>query len=319
VIVVDDGSEDGTSELVKHHYGDRVKVIRFERNQGKGAAVKSGMLAARGDFVVVMDADNSLPIQNLNFALPYLEDYDSILPSRQFLPEYNVGLVRKVGHKVFSWYVNRMLGLGVQDPQCGFKVFRRKAVLPCVEQMVQKRWVYDSELLYLAKQRGLRIKEVPIQFNPSSRPSRLRVLKSAPGMFWQIFLIRLIHGRKRNRWLLFFFLVLLGVLLPFYGHVLLSPHRYLADLQGDSVKNFFTFGYHVKWDSSYWHFSGFNYPYGELLPFTDGAPLLSNLFKLLKHVFPFFDHYPVEIYYLYLFFLFSCAIFWFFGYLWVWG
>jgi glycosyltransferase involved in cell wall biosynthesis len=172
VIVVDDGSEDGTSELVKHHYGDRVKVIRFERNQGKGAAVKSGMLAARGDFVIVMDADNSFPIQNLNFALPYLEDYDIIIPSRKFLPEYNVGLVRKVGNKVFSWYVNRMLGLGVQDPQCGFKVFRRKAVLPCVEQMVQKRWVYDSELLYLAKKRGLRIKDVPIQFWPSSRPSR---------------------------------------------------------------------------------------------------------------------------------------------------
>lgn len=196
VIVVDDGSEDETSKLVEKYYGDKVRVIRFEQNQGKGAVVKAGILAAQGDFVVVMDADNSLPIQNLDFAFPYLGKYDIILPSRKFLSNYDAGFIRKLGNKIFSWYVNFVLNLGVQDPQCGFKVFRREVILPSIKSLTQQRWVYDSELLYLAKKKGLKIKEVPIIFQPATRPSRLRVLRNAPAMFWQILQIRFRNVKK---------------------------------------------------------------------------------------------------------------------------
>lgn len=109
---------------------------------------------------------------------------------------------------------------------------------------------------------------------------------------------------RKNKWLFLSFLILFFSLLPFYGHFWFFPYDHLPILEEDSIKNFFTFGYHVRWDKNCWHFSGFNYSYGEIVVFTDGNPFLSNIFKLFKNFFPFLDKYPVESYLFYLFFSF---------------
>ena len=162
IIVVDDASTDHTADVVRSVKG--VGLIRYAPNRGKGYAVKTGMLAAKGDMVLFMDADNSTNITELDHLIPEMRNYDIVIGSRAtkgstitvHQPSYKRWLGR-FGNLV----IRSALGLAIHDTQCGFKLFRKESLVLFRKQKLE-RWGFDFEILFLATRHGYRILESPV-------------------------------------------------------------------------------------------------------------------------------------------------------------
>lgn len=162
VIVVNDGSTDGTEDLVKRF--SEVSLINLTVNSGKGAAVRTGLLAAKGDRILFLDADFSTSIEQLEFFRPYWDAYDIVIGSRavsgaKVAVAQNI-LKRTLG-RLGNSFIQLILLPGIQDTQCGFKLFKR-SILPVAAELKRDDWSFDFELLFLASRQGLTIKEVPV-------------------------------------------------------------------------------------------------------------------------------------------------------------
>lgn len=163
VILVDDGSTDKTVALAKQIIPD-ILVIANQENQGKGAALKRGVLAAQGEQILIMDADNSTPISELEKLQIYLTDYSVVIGSRAL--DRSLVKIKQPFYKEFlgrlgNLIIRIILVKEIKDTQCGFKLCSRETK-KIWEQLQTKRWAYDFELLYLAQKNGLKIKEVPV-------------------------------------------------------------------------------------------------------------------------------------------------------------
>lgn len=184
VLVVDDGSSDRTSEVAKSFASEikNLRVLRYEPNQGKGHAVKNGMLAATGDYAVFMDADNSTPLEEINKLMPYAADYEVVIGSRH-LKTSNVVIkqpwYRIVISRVGNLLIQNLLIRGVYDTQCGFKLFRREATQQIFSRQRILGFGFDMEILAIAqKVLHYRIKEVPVSWYDAPG-SRIRPIRDA--------------------------------------------------------------------------------------------------------------------------------------------
>jgi dolichyl-phosphate beta-glucosyltransferase len=175
VIVVDDGSTDGSRDLVERFVQDkrRCSLLGIPHG-GKPAAVWAGIQRAMGDIVVFTDMDQSTPIGELDKLLPWYEaGFDVVIGSRGIARE-GTSMVRKAGSLVFLTLRRLVLLRGIHDTQCGFKSCRREAawvVFPNLQYFKQQDrptgWkvsAYDVELLYLWERAGYRIKEVVVRW-----------------------------------------------------------------------------------------------------------------------------------------------------------
>jgi glycosyltransferase involved in cell wall biosynthesis len=180
VIVVDDGSADGTATLVERR-ALRWPELRLVRtpHRGKGSAVRAGLLASRGAYCFLCDADLSMPIAELmKFIPPQHADGALVIASREALGarRYNEPSHRHVMGRVFNALVRAMALPGVQDSQCGFKCLPGDLARQLAAAMTIDGWGFDVELLYVARLWGHRIVETPIAWHyaPSSRIHPLR-------------------------------------------------------------------------------------------------------------------------------------------------
>ncbi len=201
ILVVDDGSTDATAELAATLVSrGQHRVISLPVNRGKGAAVRSGVLASRGEWVLVSDADLSTPIDEYDrlAAIARADNLDVVIGSRA-LPGSRVVVSQHIGRRVlgevFNIILRRMTGLPYRDTQCGFKLLRRSRVEAIFAEMVIDGFAFDVELLYLCERRGLRVKEVPVTWRNSPR-STVSIIGSPPKMLFD--LMRLCW-RFRNR------------------------------------------------------------------------------------------------------------------------
>ena len=198
LIVVDDGSKDKTTEVAEsacaEFPGILTKVIRYEKNRGKGFAVKTGLQAASGDIALFSDADLSTPIEELPKLVKPIEngDYDVTFGSRA-LDRNLIGerqpWRREQGGKIFNFIVRMLTLLPFWDTQCGFKAFDMKKFRPLLDVMQIERFGFDVEYLYVANLRGLKLREIPVRWNHDER-TKVDVFRDSQRMFNEVREIR---------------------------------------------------------------------------------------------------------------------------------
>ena len=166
VIVVDDGSTDKTAEKVTN-FQDGVKLLKLRNNQGKGAALKAGVLGSIGEHVFFTDADLSVPVDNIDTFLGELKNADVVIGSRRVegaTIEIHQPFLRENMGRVYTILSRLITGTNLSDFTCGFKGFREKAAKEIFNKSVIKRWAYDSEILFLANKYRFIIEEVPVSW-----------------------------------------------------------------------------------------------------------------------------------------------------------
>ena len=170
-LFVDDGSTDGTPDTARRLLRDepRARVLEQPRNHGKGHAVRVGMLAAEGQFVLFCDADLSTLPEELDKFWPWLDSgYQVVIGSRK-MAGANVSrrqpLWRESLGKGFTWLTNVIAAPGISDVTCGFKCFTHQATQTLFSLSLIDDWSFDAEVLFIAQQLGYRIKEVPVNWH----------------------------------------------------------------------------------------------------------------------------------------------------------
>lgn len=208
VLVVDDGSEDATADIVAKRQeangGAHADLHLLRRpHAGKGAAVQAGMLAAQGDYIVFADADLATPPDQLPLLTDALATSDVALGSRVH-PDgtdrrASQPLHRRMLGKVFHGLAALWVTGPVPDTQCGFKGFTREAAHDLFARQKIGGIVFDAEIIHLARKRGYSIAIVPVQWS-DKRGSRMRVRPGlAFGVVYDLFRIPLIHRKVPKR------------------------------------------------------------------------------------------------------------------------
>lgn len=168
VIVVDNASTDATKDIImSYHLPNPFIKYCYGTEPGKGAAVRAGMLAGQGDYLLICDADLAVPIDEVvNFLPPRLQDYDIAIGSREAegSRRYDEPFYRHLMGRVFNLIVRVLLLSGLRDTQCGFKCFRRDVARELFALSRTSGWSFDVEILYLARLKGYRIIEVPVNW-----------------------------------------------------------------------------------------------------------------------------------------------------------
>ena len=197
IIVVDDGSGDRTAKLAEEKLAlTPHRVLKNIYNEGKGEAVRRGMLEARGEYVLFSDADLSTPIEEAEGLLDPLKNGCDVAIGSRALRQSRVvihqNLIRESMGKIFNRIARFVSFKQIRDSQCGFKCFRREAAHDLFQAQKLKGFSFDAEILYLAQKRGYRIAEVPVTWRNSPH-SRVHILKDSLRMFLDVSRIRWIH------------------------------------------------------------------------------------------------------------------------------
>lgn len=204
VIIVDDGSTDRTVGLIRELAEDDsgVRIHRQPRNQGKGEAVKQGMLLGNGNYLFFSDADLSVPIETLSLFLSYLEkDCDIAIGSRQkagAIIELHQPFLRELLGKIYTWLSNWITALRISDFTCGFKGFRRNAALDLFSCQRLTSWSFDAEIIYLGHVKGYRLREIPVRWR-NDQATKVRLWQDVFTSFLGLLKIRLNHSLGRYR------------------------------------------------------------------------------------------------------------------------
>ncbi|MBI1952731.1 MAG: glycosyltransferase [Candidatus Omnitrophica bacterium] len=194
ILIVDDGSTDDTPArmlpMVKKQ--PELRLIRCTTNQGKGASVRSGLRASRGQAVLFCDADGATPLEEIDRFLPHLEAGADLVTASRHLP--GSCLVRRQRRlRRFLGGVYRKLCIGgltpgITDVTCGFKLLSRRAVEIVAPRLTIPRWSFDAEIFTIARLHGLRVVEVPIRWEDQGK-SKVRFFSDVLGSFLELVLI----------------------------------------------------------------------------------------------------------------------------------
>jgi dolichyl-phosphate beta-glucosyltransferase len=169
ILVVDDGSRDGTAALVEKR-GGIVALVSNPGNRGKGYAVRNGMLAAKGDWILSTDADLSAPIEELKKLIDAARRQQAVVAigSRALdrkLVKVHQPMMRELSGRAFNVVMRVVTGLPFRDTQCGFKLFHKAAAKDIFTRQIEDGFSFDVEDLLIAQQLGLRSIEVPVEWS----------------------------------------------------------------------------------------------------------------------------------------------------------
>jgi len=201
VILVDDGSTDGTKGIARQlasELGLTLQIRRHEVNRGKGCALRDGVLASRGDPVLVSDVDLSTPLTEWVKLAERLPTHPVAIGSRglgESLVRRRQPFYRRLLGKTGNLLVQLMAVPGIHDTQCGFKLFQGDVGRDLFRQARVDGFAYDMEILFLARRRGIPIAEVPVLwFN--SPESKVSLFRDALPTLWDLVRLRWLHRRS---------------------------------------------------------------------------------------------------------------------------
>lgn len=202
VVFVNDGSRDGTLRIARaaRARNPLFRVVDYFPNAGKGYAIRRGVIAARGDDILISDADLSTPIDEVRRLRPLLDEADVVIGSRA-VDESTVRVrqpwYRRAMGKTFNRIMRLVTGLPFLDTQCGFKLVRRSAARRIFSEAVVDRFAFDVEMLMIARALGMTIREIPVEWLNSPN-SRVRIVRDSSRMLYDIIAMRLRIGRARG-------------------------------------------------------------------------------------------------------------------------
>ena len=198
IVIVTDGSPDDTREKVQQ-FGQTypnipLTLISFQKNRGKGAAVKEGVLSSRYNLILFIDADLTIPIQELEKFLPAIQSSDIAIASR-LVPgsvfEEKATWYRTVLARGFHLLQILLLGnFEYSDTQCGFKLFKKDVARTLFERIRVKRYAFDAELLFLAKKMNFSVAILPVTIKKDARNTNVSTLRDPVNMFCALIKIR---------------------------------------------------------------------------------------------------------------------------------
>jgi dolichyl-phosphate beta-glucosyltransferase len=205
VLVVDDGSSDGTAALVRQRAKafPGLRLVAQPRNLGKGAAVKAGVLASRGQRILFSDADLSTPLEELFPLQAALQAGADIAIGSRALDRTRIAvrqpLYREAAGRLFNRLVQLISVPGIRDTQCGFKLFQAPVAQRLFARQQVPRFGFDVEVLFLARLAGYRIAELPVRW-VNSPETKVRPFRDGGRAFLDLALIRLyqLQGRYRG-------------------------------------------------------------------------------------------------------------------------
>ncbi len=198
VIIVDDGSRDNTLKVIPSY--PHLKIIPHKVNQGKGGAVRTGVLNAKYENILFMDSDLATPIEELNRLSPYLQqDYALVIASRN-LPNSNIltkqPKYRQLAGKTFPLLVRLLSGLPYRDTQCGFKLMKAGPGKEIFKRLTILRFAFDVEMLFIAKKLGYKTAEVPVTWIDQSG-STVHFFRDSGRMLKDLFTIQINDWKGR--------------------------------------------------------------------------------------------------------------------------
>ena len=199
VLVVDDGSSDGTRAFAEAQRPawSQLRVLGLDRNRGKGAAVRAGMLAAGGELRLFSDADLSTPMTELARLRERLGGTTTVAIASRAVPGAAIGVHQPGRRETMGRVYNRLLQAlvlpGLHDTQCGFKLFTAEAAVACFEPLRTEGFGFDAEVLLRARRHGWQVAEVPVHWD-HKEDSRVSAMRDSVGV-----LIDLLRLRVRRR------------------------------------------------------------------------------------------------------------------------
>lgn len=217
ILIVDDGSSDGTQQSVKRFLSEEysrrkdmqeiitIKVLALEHNSGKGAAVKVGMLRCKSKLALMLDADGATEISSLQKLLGEMKHRDSeakvVFGSRAHLEEKSKAersVVRTILMNAFHFFVKILIGGHIKDTQCGFKLFHGDVVKIMFGNLHLRRWAFDTELIVIAERFDIKISEVGVEWQEIDgsklNTGRVALLFASAGMLRDMICVRLCYA-----------------------------------------------------------------------------------------------------------------------------
>ena len=197
LLIVNDGSTDNTAAVVenylKSHAGTPVRFLSYGENKKKGFAARQGVLASKGEYVLLTDADLSAPIKEVERLMRALKEGNDVAVGSRAIHaegcEVQQTLKRRIAGRVFNFFVQTLVVRGIRDTQCGFKCFKKEAAHLLFSKQKLDGFCFDVEVLYLAKKNGLKIKEVPVMWRQGAN-SKVRLFRDSILMLKDLFHIR---------------------------------------------------------------------------------------------------------------------------------
>ncbi|RMD87247.1 MAG: glycosyltransferase family 2 protein [Candidatus Dadabacteria bacterium] len=206
IIVVDDGSEDGTSEVAekfKSMWDGSIILERLEYNMGKGFAVRHGMLKAKGRYRLFCDADGSTPIEELDRLMLQMKETgsDIAIGSRAIKSDDTKVIARwyrKLSGRIFNFIMNLIIVPDIKDTQCGFKLFTQRSAEAIFSLSFVNGFAFDIEVLFLARKLGFKVIEVPINWH-HVHGSKVSLIYDSPSMVFDALTAILKHRTVKGK------------------------------------------------------------------------------------------------------------------------
>ena len=199
VILVDDGSRDGTGKLVESLPYGRVKVVRYNRNEGKGYAFRRGFSCATGEFTFLIDTDSEIMGKSVADYLEALRKTDIVIGSKSHqFSTVHTPVLRRFLSLGFNILERLLVGVKATDTQAGFKGMRSLVVYRVMPLMTVRRFAFDLEFLLVASLLGFHMKELPVSIDLKAKSSLRRVFRMMVDLLGIAYRLRIKHWYQKN-------------------------------------------------------------------------------------------------------------------------